>query len=245
MNNDKPLILAVETSGRAGSAAVGIADKMLAETAFSGLLRHNAELFPTIKTLLERIKKKPDQIDEVYITAGPGSFTGIRIAVTLAKMLALSCGAKIVAPSTMDVISVNADEYMHENNKKINKIATIIDAKRKQFYIAIFERKENIWVKTVPDCLLTAPDFLARFGNSDEPIWLLGEGLVYYSDAFKAPALKLLDKKYWHARARGVYKTGRIMAKNDLFTPPQTLIPHYIRRPEAIENLEKRPSKHK
>ena len=106
-NFDNPLILAVETSGRLGSVALAQGDKLLSETSFSGPMRHSAEIFPAITDLLSKFDKKPDQIEQVYISAGPGSFTGLRIAVTFAKTLALANGAKIVAVDTLDVIAAN------------------------------------------------------------------------------------------------------------------------------------------
>ena len=112
-NFDNPLILAVETSGRLGSVALAQGDKLLSETCFSGPMRHSAEIFPAITGLLNKFDKKPDQIEQVYISAGPGSFTGLRIAVTFAKTLALANGAKIVAVDTLDVIAANVSPQLY------------------------------------------------------------------------------------------------------------------------------------
>ena len=106
-NFDNPLILAIETSGRLGSVALAQGDKLLAESHFSGPMRHSAEIFPAITELLSKFSKKPDQIEQVYISAGPGSFTGLRIAVTFAKTLALANNSKIVAVDTLDCITAN------------------------------------------------------------------------------------------------------------------------------------------
>ena len=74
--------LAVETSGRRGSVAVGIGGKILKSSNFSGAMRHSSELFPTIADLVEQTGKKPQEIEHIYVTTGPGSFTGLRIGVT-------------------------------------------------------------------------------------------------------------------------------------------------------------------
>ena len=105
-NNE--LALAVETSGPTGSVAVGIGDKILAETAFSGIMTHSAELFPAADAILKRFDKHIDDLAHIYIAVGPGSFTGLRIAVTTAKMMALANGVKIVTANTMDVLTFNA-----------------------------------------------------------------------------------------------------------------------------------------
>jgi len=236
-NNE--LALAIETSGRTGSVAVGVGDNILGETAFSGIMTHSRELFPAAEALLKRIGRHISDLSHIYIAAGPGSFTGLRIAVTMAKMTALANGAKIVAANTMDVLTVNASEYIRDKQIKISRLATILDAKRKQFYVGLYENTHGNWQKVTTDCLMTASDFLARFAQPDNPIWLLGEGLVYYKDVFCAPGVCFLDADYWPARARAVYSVCRKKTKAGDFADPTTLVPNYLRRPEAAENWEK------
>ena len=236
---DISVVLAVETSGRTGSVAAGIGDQILAEAAFSGLMTHSTRLFPAVQTVLGRIDCKISNIEHIYIAAGPGSFTGLRIAVTMAKMMAFANGTKIVAANTMDVLALNATDYMKDRNIKIGRLATVLDAKRRQFYVAVFENTGGIWRKVTTDCLISAPEFVRQFGHGTEPIWLLGEGLVYYKDAFTATGVRFLDEDYWCGRARGVYSIGRKKAKAHDFAAPINLVPLYLRQPEATENLEK------
>ena len=236
---DKSVVLAVETSGRNGAVAAGIGDQILAEISFSAQLKHSAELFPSAQRVLARLGKKVKDIEHLYIAAGPGSFTGLRIAVTMAKMTAFAAGVKIVAVNTMDVIATNATRYRIETGEEIGRIAVILDAKRKQFYIAVFDWADGRWVKVKADCLMTSPQFVRQFGSDKEPLWLLGEGLVFYKDAFLADGVRIMEKEYWSARAGGVYLIGRTLAKAGQFTDPANLVPFYLRRPEAEEKWEK------
>ncbi len=229
------LILAVETSGRKGSAALGIGKKIFHEIFFSSPIRHGTELFPAVSTMLKQIKRPANHINHIYISAGPGSFTGIRIAVTMAKTLHLANNAKIVAVDTMNVIAENATDFMSEKNKNFDKIATIIDAKRGQFYIAVFSNQAGHWVKQVDGCLMTAEEFKSRFSNKQEPLWLLGEGLLYYSDKFKSDNIHFINQDYWSAKASKLYQIGWQMAEKGNFSDPLTLEPFYLRKPEAEE----------
>lgn len=238
--SEKAMILALETSGRAGSVALGQVEDIFFEKFFSAPMRHNAELFSTISELLAKSDISPSGISEIYISIGPGSFTGIRIAVTMAKMMALSQNTKIVAVSTTDALAENAKTFITEQKTPITRIATIIDAKRNYFFTAIFEKKDNQWVKTMDDTLMKAADFVNKFAGGDEPLWLLGEGLLYYKEKFEADGIKVLDEKYWPTRASGIYKVGRKMAKKGDYTDPKTLSPLYLRKTDAEENLEKR-----
>ena len=231
----KPLILAVETSGRLGSVAIASGEQILAETAFSGAMKHSAEIFPTVYGLLSKFCREPKEIEQVYISIGPGSFTGLRIAVTFAKTMHLANAAKIVTVETLDVIAANATDYIKEKDANIEDIATILDAKRGQFFIAVYQNKQGQWVKSVPDCLMTARQFLENFADRAKPLWLLGEGLVYYKDSFKANGICFLDNRYWSPHARKVHLLGWQKALAGQFADPLTLKPTYLRRPEAEE----------
>ena len=230
-NFDNPLILAIETSGRLGSVALAQGDKLLAESHFSGPMRHSAEIFPAITDLLSKFDKKPDQIEQVFISVGPGSFTGLRIAVTLAKTLALANDAKIVAVDTLDCIAANVLSKSDESDRS-DRLAVILDAKRGQFFIAVYEKTQDaIWKKVRPDCLMTAEEFLAQF--TDKSIMLTGEGLVFYKDKFAHKNVRVLDEKFWNPSAANIHRLGRHKAQLGEFADPLTLIPNYIRGPDV------------
>ncbi len=241
----KPLILAVETSGRLGSVAIAIGEEILGETQFSGPMRHSSELFPAIHGLLRRFSRKPKEIEHTYISVGPGSFTGLRIAVALAKTMHLANAVKVVAVDTLDIIAANATDYVKEKNANIKKIVTILDAKRGQFYIAAYQNEQTRWKKFLPNCLMTASQFLDRFAHNTEPLWLLGEGLVYHTDAFKAENIHFFDKNYWNPRAAKVHSLGWELALKGKFADPVTLQPNYLLRPEAKEKWQQHKSKTK
>ncbi len=233
-----PLIIAVETSGRLGSVAVAQGERLLGEKQFSGPMRHSAEVFPSMVALLKKVGKKPADIEQIYISVGPGSFTGLRIAVTIAKTMALANQAKIVAVDTLDVIAANVvsltSGLIEKDLKPNERLAAVIDAKRGQFFIAVYDKTGSAgWQKIIPDCLMTADDFLDRFAGCGKPIALLGEGLVYYKDKFKDPAVRFLDEKFWNPTAANVYRLGWEKAKHTEFTDALTLTPNYLRLPDA------------
>lgn len=253
---NEPLILALETSGRIGSVALALGPHLLAETAFSAPMAHSSEIFPAISALLKRLGRRPDQIEHIYISIGPGSFTGLRIAVTIAKAMRLARPAKIVAIDTLDVIAANVTGAP----LSIGTIATVLDAKRSQFFIAAYKRAPQsdgargnttpyaqytipatsraAWNKLFPNSLMTASDFLDRFADPADPIYLLGEGLLYHKQEFDTPGIRFLDEQYWSPRASKVHLLGWRSALADNFADPLTLTPAYIRRPEAEEKWQ-------
>jgi tRNA threonylcarbamoyl adenosine modification protein YeaZ len=261
--NLRPLVLAIETASRIGSVALAFADDILAETSFSAPTRHSAEIFPAVSEILRRFGLRSDNIDHVYISAGPGSFTGLRIAVTIAKTMHLAAAVKIIAVDTLDVIAANTDDYIkkkiaqiprlnasnsdsqqdksRENTEKQlpERIAAVLDAKRGRFYIAAYQlsriagtNTDNpiTWKKILPDSLMTSSQFLDRCAR--RPIWLLGDGLLYHKDIFRAEMVRFLDDKYWSPRASKVLLLGWKKALTENFENPLTLTPNYLLRPD-------------
>src|SRR5688572_24400197 len=128
-----PRALAIETSGRVGSIAVVDDGRVVREEQFPHGLQHAAQIIPIIDQLTKAQGWSPRDVDELYVSVGPGSFTGLRIGVTLAKTMALATGVKLVAVPTVRVLVENAPaEARH--------VIIVLDAKREQIFTARFER---------------------------------------------------------------------------------------------------------
>ena len=99
-----PRALAIETSSRVGSIAIADGDRLLAEEQFEHGLQHAAQIVPIIDRLCRAQGWSPRDVEHVYVSAGPGSFTGLRIGITLAKTFSLATRVKLVAVPTMRVL---------------------------------------------------------------------------------------------------------------------------------------------
>jgi len=82
---------------------------------------------------------------------------------------------------------------------------------------------------------MTAEQFIKKFAGADKPVWLLGDGLLYHKDKFKAASIRFLDQKYWSSKVSKVLLLGWQKALAGQFADPTTLTPNYLRRPEAEE----------
>jgi tRNA threonylcarbamoyladenosine biosynthesis protein TsaB len=238
------LILILETSSRIGAVALARGPEVLDQTNFTAPMRHSAEIFGAITELMHRFDRKPEQITDIFISIGPSSFTGLRIAVAIAKAMYLANNLRIVTVDTLDVIAQNApcDPKAH----KTRRIAPILDAKRNQFYVAAYKQPENTksettkWQRLIPNSLMTARQFLDEFADPTNPTALLGDGLLYHKNKFQAEGTIVLDEKYWSPQARKVHALGYQLALAGKFADPLKLTPTYIRRPEAEEKWQQR-----
>jgi tRNA threonylcarbamoyladenosine biosynthesis protein TsaB len=242
VSDSKQVSLAVETSGRVGSVVLGTGQNLIARKELSGFRRHSSELLVTISDLLGRHCLAPSDIERIYLPRGPGSFTGIRIAVTFAKMAAFALKANIVAIDTLESLAENTAPAILDKTLEIQRLAAILDAKRGFFYIAVFDWIQDHFERKSDDLLITADDFLARFCSGQAPVHLLGEGLLFYQNQFEHPNTVILEKAFWPAQADSIWRLGQKKAAAGQFEDPYTLTPLYIRRPEAEELWEKRKS---
>lgn len=234
-----PFSLAIDTSGRQGSAAICGPENQTFTHTFSGPMRHSAELFPAIESLLRKANASTQEIGLVCIAAGPGSFTGLRIAVSLAKMMALCSGTRIAAVNTLDASSLNADAACEKTKAKIQRTGVILDAKRGQFFAGIYRKQPHGWVSEATNLLITAEDLLRQFAGPDQNrLFLLGEGLLYYKDRFADENVEIVDAEFWSCRAENVLKLGLQMAGEGKLADPATLVPFYVQKPDAKEKAK-------
>ena len=228
-----PLIAAIDTSGRLGSVAIAQGDCLLEKAHFSAPVKHNAEVFVTLEKMLEKQKKSPDQIEQVYISIGPGSFTGLRIAATIAKIMSLANQTKIVTIDTLDLIAYNIHEYIAQYHRIPQTIAPVLDAKRNKFYVAVFKYENGKYEKILPDCLMAADDFVQQFSNTKNPTAIFGEGLVYYKNKFSSPGIDILNEEYWNPMPQNLHLLGWEKACKGLFDEAINIVPAYMQHPDA------------
>lgn len=226
--------LAVETSGRKGSAAIGRGAQVIAERPFATDTEHARDLLPVVEGLFEECGANERSVEHCYVSIGPGSFTGLRVAVTFARHLSLAMKTQLVAVPTLDVIARNALQV----TPLPQRLAVILDAKRKQVFGAVYELTGGDEYRQVISPCLTDPEELFR--QAGTPLAVIGEGIAYHQDAIRAGGVQVLGEEVWFPRATNVYAIGSAMAEQGLFTAAADLVPFYLRRPEAEEVWEKR-----
>ena len=106
---------------------------LLHQETFEHGLQHAARIIPAIDDLCRQAQVEAKDIQEVYVSAGPGSFTGLRIGITLAKTMAFATDARIVAVPSVRALVENAPD-------DAQRVIIVLDAKRDQIFTAAFER---------------------------------------------------------------------------------------------------------
>jgi tRNA threonylcarbamoyladenosine biosynthesis protein TsaB len=223
-----PRAIAIETSGKTGSIALADGSSVLVEEQFPHGLKHAAEIVPIIDRLCRARGWGPRDLEHLYVSAGPGSFTGLRIGITLAKTLAFATGVKLVAVPTLRVLAENAPP-------EASNLVLVLDAKRDQIFTARYERRQEGWREGESAHLDSLTSMLQR---TPRPVHLLGEGIPYQKKFIPSdPAIIVTPPDLWRARAAAVAKIGAELARAGNFSDPDRLTPIYIRLPEAEEKF--------
>ncbi len=124
-------ILAIESAAQSAGAAVYGGDKLLSEQFLNNGLTHSQTLLPLIDAALAAAGLSVSDMDRIAVSAGPGSFTGVRIGMGTAKGLALGAGKPICPVPTLLALAYNAVSYK-------GVIVPIMDARRGEVYTATY-----------------------------------------------------------------------------------------------------------
>lgn len=232
---DGPLIIAVETSGREGSVALARGGALLGGRSFSTRMQHARDLLPALDELYRGQGLSPGEADHCYVSIGPGSFTGLRVAVAFARHLALARGVKLVAVPTLAVIARRC-RNMADAPKRL---AVMLDAKRGRVFGAVFTLEDGGYVPRTEPAEVDPVELLKSQGGD---IAVAGEGAHFHRKEILDTGARLIEAEWGTPTAACVHELGWEWARQGRFTAPRDLVPLYVRRPEAEEVWERRQS---
>ncbi len=228
--NREMKILALETTEKIGSVAAMQDGRLLAEADLESTQRSAQSLSPAMMALLKQVGWQPADVQLVAVSHGPGSFTGLRVGVTAAKIFAYAVGAEVLGIDTLEVIAAGSPE-------DVASVSVVMDAQRGEVVAQRFDRRpDGEWAADGPRHLIDADVWIR-----DLPNGIAVSGPVLARLAHRLPShVCVLDPKYWTPRAAVVariaardYAIGR---RDDLWK----LAPIYSRRSAAEEKHDKR-----
>ncbi|HAT54693.1 MAG TPA: tRNA (adenosine(37)-N6)-threonylcarbamoyltransferase complex dimerization subunit type 1 TsaB [Lactobacillus sp.] len=175
-------VLALDTSNRPMSVALLMDRTVIAKKTTATQLDHSVQLMPTVTDLMAAQGWQPDDLDRVVVAQGPGSYTGLRIAVTTAKTLASTLHIDLVGVSSLAVLAGGVQT-------EGTFVSPIFDARNTQLYAGLYQIKNGQPVSVIADQHTNIPDWTAQLNATGHKVQLIGE-LDRYHDAL-AEALTL------------------------------------------------------
>lgn len=213
------LSLALDTSTRLGSVALAEGERLLGESSLSVRATHSETVMPEVRRLLRRAHRSAGDLDRVVVGAGPGSFTGVRIAASLAKGLCAATGAELAAHSSLAAVAAGTGLG--------GRICVLFDARRGQVYAAAYEETPPVSPSLGP---LAAPveDVLGRLPPG--PWTFAGGGARVHREALEGrEGGRVLPFPHDAPRASALLALARAAPEAGRVDDPAAWEPQYVR----------------
>lgn len=229
------LILAIETATPVCGVALVKEDRLLAEINVQTGNTHSERLMPQIEKLFGMGNASPSDLAAVAVSIGPGSFTGLRIGLTTAKMLAYVWDKPVVGVPTLEALAYGCPA-------EGGWVSALLDAQKGRVYQALYQWHNGMPVEVWPVRILAAEQAFAELGELTGPVMVVGESVREYAGLPQMMNGKVIMAPE-HAvmpRAACVALLGLSAWKAGKYMAPADLKPLYVRRPEAEELWERR-----
>lgn len=227
------LILGIESTAKAASAALVNNGVLMGQYFQCSGLTHSATLLPMAEQLLASTGTDKSALDAVAVAQGPGSFTGVRIGVAAVKGLCWALEKPAIGVSTLEAMAWNG-----VNRGDGALICCCMDARRGQVYNALFTIKDGRPERLVPDRAVSLDELAADVAARGRIPFLVGDGAALASEYLSDRALKsvLAVGPLLHQSAWGVCMAAQDKRPEDA----GALLPVYLRLSQAERERQAR-----
>ncbi|MGF1577731.1 MAG: tRNA (adenosine(37)-N6)-threonylcarbamoyltransferase complex dimerization subunit type 1 TsaB [Gemmataceae bacterium] len=224
MTEDSPTTLLFETSSRQGFVAIAVGSDVVGEIPLNESRRHACDLAPATQKLLRTHNFKAKDVCALFVSQGPGSYTGLRVGIMSAKAFAYATGCRILGISTFAALAEQAPAAACT-------IETFADAQQDRVYVQRFERDELGVPKPTSELRILAFEEWRVRRNGVR--WLMGLGLRGKESRLPTN-VHLVDQASWRPKPKSLLTVGlRRLGANDV-DDLYSLEPTY-HRPSAAE----------
>ena len=222
-------VLAIDTSNYTLGIALISQDQVVGEYMTNLKKNHSVRVMPAIENLLNDCDVKPAELSKIVVAKGPGSYTGVRIGVTIAKTLAWTLKIPLSAVSSLEVSAASAGRYFN------GVISPLFDARRGQIYTGLYQFEDGKIYTRKEDQLLLSKDWAAELKKQNERVLFVGNDLPLHKDTIldtlghQACFAEITEQ---NPRAAELALLGRDKECEDV----HSFVPNYIRLAEAETN---------
>jgi tRNA threonylcarbamoyladenosine biosynthesis protein TsaB len=206
------MTLALEFSSSQRSVALTKGDAVLSETVETG--GRGTAAFSMIEKILGATKIEREQIEMICVGLGPGSYTGIRAAISIAQGWQLARQLPVAGISSVEAIVAQA-----QSENIFGQIRVVVDAQRNEFYLALFDISKNGWNEVEPLKIVTQAEVQSYAGKEKK---LVGPGVTK-----------------WFPEGQDVFPhashLGRLAARNSHAKTADKLEPIYLRETTFVK----------
>lgn len=222
-------ILALDSSGLVASVAIVSDDDLIGEYTVNYKKTHSQTLLPMLDEVAKMVELDLSTIDVIAVSAGPGSFTGLRIGSATAKGLALALNKEIVSVPTVDALAYNMWGCR-------DLVCPLMDARRNQAYTGLYRFSDGKMDTLIKQCVVQIDEIIDKINKEGQKVIFLGDGVSVFKEYIRenitvpydfAPAM--CNKQ----RASAVACLGQILFGEGKAVPAYEHKPEYLRLSQA------------
>lgn len=219
-------VLAIDTSNYTLGLAVIDEDQVIGEYITNVKKNHSIRVMPSIETLLKDCDLTPQDINKIVVAKGPGSYTGVRIGVTIAKTLAWTLNVPLVGVSSLAILAASVGRYFP------GVVSPLFDARRGQIYTGLYQYENGKMTTLENDHILQSKDWAKHLKEQSKPILFVGNDLPIHRSILKE---ELGEHAFFteitehNPRPSELALLGKNLDGEDI----HSFVPNYIRLAEA------------
>jgi tRNA threonylcarbamoyladenosine biosynthesis protein TsaB len=173
-------ILAIDTSNYALGVALIEENQVLGEYITNLKKNHSIRIMPAIQTLMNDCEKVPGDLTKVVVAKGPGSYTGVRIGVSIAKTLAWTLNIPLVGVSSLEILAAGIGRYFD------GFVSPLFDARRGQVYTGLYQYQNGELIAVKEDRLVMLANWAEVLKEAGKSILFVGNDLSLHQAAIEA-----------------------------------------------------------
>lgn len=229
------LVLSIDSATESASCAVISDSKMLGEISVNYKKQHSVVLMPMVDNLLKSLQLDIKDIDGFVVSKGPGSFTGLRIGMSMVKGLSQGTKKPFVSVSSLDALAYNM-AYTS------GIVCPMLDALRDNVYTALYAFDNDKLVSVGEYQTLHIDELVEILRQYDKPVTFIGDALDKFKIklATELPNAKFAPKHLNLVRASSLGELGIHLLSQGIQDDLFTSAPIYLRKPQAERELEKK-----
>lgn len=221
-------VLAIDTSTNVMGISLLKDQSVIGETITFINKNHSVRLMPAIDSLMKECNIKPKELTKIVVAKGPGSYTGVRIGVTVAKTLAFTLNIPIIGVSSLKVLAANGRFFS-------GLVCPIFDARRNLLFTGLYDFRGNESKSILDDCNIDRSIWMEKLKSFNEPILFIGNDVAIHKDF-------IIE----HLKERAIFSTNNLnnQRPSELFNcsfeekeeAVHEFAPEYLRLSEAEAN---------
>jgi len=222
-------ILAIDTSNLILGIAIMDQEKVIGEYITNLKKNHSVRAMPAIEMLMKECDVKPSDLTKIVVAKGPGSYTGVRIGVTIAKTLAWTLNIPLVGVSSLEVLAASVGRYFP------GSVSPLFDARRGQIYTGLYSFAGGEVEQLEKDQLILTKDWVSRLRDEQGKVLFTGNDLSIHKDLLEAELKDIAvfaDYADFNPRPSMLARLGQMREEEEV----HPFIPNYIRLAEAEAN---------